>query len=111
MYVVDFLRKTKESSLIVPPFHTGQLGLLPETDVYVSLMEGRPGIEVVIRPFQSNGGNLTHVACTMYDQPGVVRRLVDAVSELGVNIVNLVSCAIDHLERQAVDMVIDWTGS
>lgn len=110
---VDYPRDSHYSehgatSIIVPPFHTGPVGLLPETEVHVSLTEGEHGLEVLMRPYPTNPGNLARLTCTMTDEPGVVGALVDAISKLNINIVNHASAVTDHLNHHSVVMLLDW---
>jgi hypothetical protein len=109
--IVDFPRPTGSSVILVPPFHTGAVGLVPKTEVYASLIEGEAGIEALIRPYLSSTDNMMRLTCTMYDQPGVVGKLVDAISALDVNIVNEVSSGINHLKHHTVSMLLDWSTS
>jgi len=41
----------------------------------------------------------------------VVGRIIAAVSELGINVVNEVTSAIDHQNFHRVDLLLDWTTS
>jgi ACT domain-containing protein len=115
--IIDYCRSlmpgsdNQPPSIKVLPFHTGPVGLLPGTEVYVSLTEGPDGCEVLIKPYQYNQDNLMQLDCTMKDAPGVVGRLVGAVSSLDINIVNKVSAAIDIMKHHRVSMLVDWSTS
>src|ERR1700691_317493 len=109
--IVDFPRSTGSPVILVPPFHTGAVGLVPKTEVYASLIEGEAGIEALLRPYESSTDNMMRLTCTMYDEPGVVSKLVDAISALDINIVNEVSSGINHLRHHTVSMLLDWSTS
>src|SRR5436190_7097622 len=124
--IVDYRRTTNSSRIDVPPFHTGPIGLLPGTEIYISLKEenrdssseeqAKPpeapaGVEVLIRPYKTNLDNLTRLECTMKDQRGVVGRLGNAISELGINIVSEVSSTIAGVKHHSVSMLLDWSTS
>lgn len=115
MIVLDYPKEYVSSSIIVPPFHTGHLGFLPDTEVQVCLMaphsRGATNCEVLITPYQPNTGNMTELSCRMEDEPGVVGGIVDAVSDLGINIVSLESSAINHLNHHCLHMLLDWSTS
>ncbi len=110
MVVTDYLRTTNSPSIVVPPFLTGPLGLVPSTKVYIGLIETGAGGDLIIRPFRQ-GHNLMQLSCTTHDQPGVLVRLIEAITALGVNIVNADSTAINHLNRHQCELILDWTGS
>src|SRR5918912_3995863 len=109
MIVLDYLKKTINNSICVPPFHTGHLGLLPNTEVSIGLMNlpTTHHCELVITPYEPSISDMAHVHCIMKDRPGVVQRLVDAVSLLGINIVTQESSAINQLNHHSVDLLID----
>ncbi len=113
MIVLDYLKWTSENKIVVPPFHTGHLGLLPETSVQVGLIafpaEG-DHCELIITPYDLSADK-AYVNCTMRDQPGVVQRLLEAVSLLNINIDLQESSAIDRLNHHSVNLLIDWSSS
>lgn len=114
MIVLDYLKKTIGDSICVPPFHTGHLGLLPNTEVSIGLMtlpETHHHCELVITPYTPSASDMAHVHCIMMDRPGVVQRLIDAVSLLNLNIVTQESSAINQLNHHSVDLLIDWSSS
>lgn len=114
MIVLDYLKKTIDHSICVPPFHTGHLGLLPNTEVSVGLMNlpsSHAHCELVITPYEPSTSDMAHVHCIMKDRPGVVQRLVEAVSLLDINIVTQESSAINQLNHHSVDLLIDWAYS
>jgi len=115
MIVLDYLKNCMSSSIIVPPFHTGHLGFLPDTEVQAYLMaphaRGATNCEVLITPFQPSAGNMMELSCTMEDEPGVVGGVVDAASDLRINIVSLETSGIDHLNKHRLHMILDWSPS
>jgi len=48
------------------------------------------------------------LTCTLHDNVGVVGKLVDALSELNVNIVTQESSALNYQNDHIVGMVLDW---
>lgn len=112
MLVLDYPRRATDGSLTIPPFHTGHLGFLPETPVHMYLTfpqrrGAREYTELLITPFQRNVGEMMRLTCIMEDAPGVVERLVDAVSDLNINIVTQESASINHLNHHLVSMIVD----
>lgn len=97
---------------MVPPFHTGPCGLLPGAQVHVSVAESAEGMTVLVRPYQSSLDNLTLLTCILRnDPPAEVTRVMDPISELGINILNAFSSVIDDLNEQHICMVLDWSTS
>lgn len=112
--VLDNLRWTSTPGhLVVPPFHTGHLSFIPETDVTVSLLRDRPapehGSEICVTPFDAEPHTLFTMKCVMVDRPGVVEKLIKAVASLKINIVTQESSSIDDLSRHEVFMLLDWS--
>jgi hypothetical protein len=108
--VLDYLKKTVDNSIVIPPFHTGHLGLIPKTPVWVGRTDFGPEneqhCEVLITPYYPSS-DLAYVHCIMRDEPGVVERLLEAVSCLGINVVTEESSAINGLEHHSVSLIID----
>ena len=119
MLVLDYVRRTdvREPTLVIPPFHTGHLGFLPETPVRVSLVASRDPrfphrhCEVVVTPFTQEWRYLALVSATMRDEPGVVARLLTAVASLGMNIEVQESSSIDLLDHHFVNLIVDLAES
>jgi predicted amino acid-binding ACT domain protein len=112
--VLDNLRWTTASGqLVIPPFHTGHLSFIPETDVTVSLLRDKPapehGCEICVTPFDAEPHTLFTMKCVMVDRPGVVEKLIKAVASLKINIVTQESSSIDDLSRHEVFMLLDWS--
>jgi predicted amino acid-binding ACT domain protein len=113
MIVLDYLKWTKNNMILVPPFHTGHLGLVPDTTVQVGLIAfptGGDHCELIVTPYELSADK-AYVHCTMKDQPGVVQRLLEAVSLLNINIDLQESSAIDRLNYHSVNLLIDWSSS
>lgn len=116
MPVLDYPRKTSTKEIIIPPFHTGHLGLIPGSEVFIGLIaqysiefqHEHHGCEIKVSTFQTSAKDLFRLECIMKDQPGVVERLIRSIASLDLNIVLLESSGIDHLNRHLVSMVIDW---
>jgi MinD superfamily P-loop ATPase len=116
MLVLDYPKMTKDGSITIPPFHTGHLGFVPETPVHMYLTHSqRKGAkeysELLVTPFQRNVGEMLRLSCIMEDRPGVVERLIDAISDLNVNIVTEESASINHLNHHLVSMIVDLSSS
>lgn len=115
MIVLGSLERTDNLTVVVPPFHTGHLGLIPGTEVHVGLqVPYQPGprhCEVVVTPFSQPTANMALFKCTLRDRIGVVGRLVNAVSDLDVNIVTLESTVLNHLNHHLVTMLVDFSTS
>ncbi len=115
MIVLDYLKKTVDNCIQIPPFHTGHLGLVPETEVSVGLMTfpgtGDQHCELLITPYEPSTEDMAYVHCIMRDRPGVVQLLIEAVSLLGINIITQESSAINSLNHHAINLIIDWSSS
>lgn len=113
--ILDYLRYSKNGSIIIPPFHTGHLGFIPPTDVSVCLMspfnQPESHCELYVSPFPANIDTLCRLRCMMKDRPGVVNRLIEAVAALKINIVKQESSGINYLNQHVVEMVLDWRTS
>jgi len=111
MIVLDYLRPLENNTLVVPPFHSGHLGFVPDTEVFVGMIAdhvtGESPCELIITPFDPSP-YMTKLVCTMRDEPGVVGRLVRAVSKLGINIVTQESSSLHRLKYHRVNMILNW---
>lgn len=110
--ILDYKRISKDGKIIVPPFHTGHLGFVHNTDVYVTLLSTPQDLqshcEIIVTPFSTNFSTLSHLRCIMDDRPGVVYKLIEAVASLGINISGKESSAINSLGQHVVELVLDW---
>lgn len=115
MIVLDYLKKTGDLAITVPPFHTGHLGLIPGTEVLIGIMApwtaGPAHCEVVVSPFSQNAQHMARISCTMKDDIGVVGKLVSAISRYGVNIASQESSSINHLNHHTINMIVDLSTS
>jgi ACT domain-containing protein len=115
MLVQDFVRTTPwdTPSILVPPFHTGHLGLIAGTTVNVNLVPTGSvnplgHAELVITPLPLP--ELVRLTATLRDEIGVVARLVDAVAKLGINIeVQESSSITNRLGGHYADLILDMS--
>lgn len=110
MIVLDYLRDLEDNEIIVPPFHTGHLGFIPNTTVRIGLIapyDNEPShCELIITPYDPNT-ELAILRCTMKDGVGVVRKLVAALSSLDINVVTQESSSINHQSQHTVNLLLD----
>ncbi|MCX6213524.1 hypothetical protein [Spirosoma sp.] len=114
MIVLDYLRELDNNEIIVPPFHTGHLGFIPNTTVRIGLIspfvEEASHCEVIVTPYDPST-ELAILRCTMKDGVGVVRKLVSALSSLKINIVTQESSSINHQSQHTVNLLLDLSTS
>jgi predicted amino acid-binding ACT domain protein len=114
MIVLDYLRELNNNEIIVPPFHTGHLGFIPNTTVRIGLIapyDSEPShCELIITPYDPST-ELAILRCTMKDGIGVVRNLVSALSSLNINIVTQESSSINHQSQHTVNLLLDLSTS
>jgi predicted amino acid-binding ACT domain protein len=122
MLVTDALNPATDDELIIRPFHSGHLGLmpakddLPGTEVQISINAASPsetsaGCEVLISTYHQSLGDMMQLTCTMIDEPGVVARLASAMTELDINIVTAQTSTINRADHHQINMILDWSGS
>jgi len=112
LLVLDYIKKLRGSKLVVPPFHTGHLGLLPGTQVSIGVMmrtEAPRHCELVISPFDRDTEETALIKCKLHDMIGVVGRLTEAISVLGINILKEESSSIDHLKHHSISFLVDMS--
>src|ERR1700689_1336620 len=116
MLVLDYPRplltiKGDQHAVTIPPFHAGHLGFVPDSEVHIGLLapytQDGTHCEVLVTPYES-GTQLGRITCTLLDQRGVVKKLVDAVSSLKVNIVLLETSSIHHSRYHQVNLLFNW---
>ncbi len=122
MLIMGYPRSISSDSwgILIPPFRTGHLGFIPDSEVYASLMydddddgddrtDAIGFCELLVTPFARQGSNLVRLECAMTDRTGVVKSLIDAVSTLRANIVTLESTVnkTQHGHQHQVTMIID----
>jgi predicted amino acid-binding ACT domain protein/uncharacterized protein YlzI (FlbEa/FlbD family) len=114
MIVLDYLRELENNEIIVPPFHTGHLGFIPNTTVRVGLISTQDSelshSELILTPYDPST-ELAILRCTMKDGIGVVRKLVSALSALNINIVTQESSSINHQSQHTVNLLLDLSTS
>lgn len=115
MIVLGSPFKTDNRLIEIPPFHTGHLGFVPGTEVSLYLIspmkEGRCNCEVIVTPLDRKPENIMQLTAVMIDKPGVVSRLLRAISDLSINILVEESSSINHLNHHHVNLLIDWSTS
>lgn len=110
LIILDHMRELEDGKIVVAPFHTGHLGLFPGTELQVTLIKSnlKKGCELAICPYESSK-DLFNLECILKDEPGVVGKLMAAISELNINILTQESSSIDNMERHVVSLLLDWT--
>ncbi len=114
MIVLDYLKTLNKNEIVIPPFHTGHLGLLPNTTVRLGIMSpylNEPShCEIIVSPYESTK-DLAILRCTMKDNVGIVKELIDALSYLKVNIITEESSSINHQSHHTINLLIDLSRS
>ncbi len=115
MIVLDYLKKVKNNSeIIVPPFHTGHLGLIPGTQIRLGVIapySNEPShCEIIVSPYEPTK-DLAILRCTMNDSIGVVKKLIDALSYLKINIITEESSSINHQSHHTINLLLDLSRS
>jgi hypothetical protein len=115
MLVLGYLSHLNQNALRIPPFHTGHLGLLPDTEVNLYLVAPNTAhsvsCELLVSPVNRKPDSLTQITCVMEDKPGVVSHLIEAVSDLKLNIICQESSSINHMNHHLVELLVDWSTS
>lgn len=115
MLVIGYIQHSDKREISIASFHRGPLSLIPDTPVSLALMGGgqsmQHGCEVFVTPFESNTTNLFKFSCTMQDQPGVVGRLLEALSSVQLNVVSQESACVNHHQLHTVRLLLDWSQS
>lgn len=111
MFVIDYLKQTDSDCIEVPPFH-GHLGLMPDSDYYISLLHAplaAGGCEICITPYEQQLEFLFSLRCVLKEQRGVVNRLLRAIAAMDVNIVSWESSILETNGGHGVFMLLDWS--
>lgn len=114
MLVLDYPRVTSvaDPAIALPPFHTGHLGFVPDTPVFIGIVTPqKQHSELVIAPFSQDWRYLAAVTVTMRDRPGVVSRLATALAALDINIETQESASVNHLDEHFVNLIVDFSSS
>jgi len=89
MHVLGALLKLKTDAdmLPLPWWHRAALGLLNETSVYISLVEGesRDVGELVVSVINPNSRRI-HLECRRFDKPGVLAKVLEAIEPSKTNV-------------------------
>src|SRR5688500_2437637 len=120
MPVLDYPRWTGPAtdglSIVVPPFHTGGLGLVPKPELRLALhlphthsSHGELLAAIQVTPFHSEHHKMFRLQCILHDRPGVVGTLLEAISHHNVNIIKQDSCQINAGNHHYVGLILDWT--
>ncbi len=114
MLVLDYIKYLKGNSIEIPPFHTGHLGFIPGTKVNLGLMtpfsSDASHCEIVVSPFELTK-ELAIIRCKMKDGIGVVKKLIDALSYLKINIETEESSSINHLNHHSINLIVNISSS
>ncbi len=119
MNVLDFIRNTefKQGGIEIPPFHTGHLGLVPPMSVDIGLMSSSRGesshCELIVSAngMQTSRQDLAVLTCTLKDGVGVVSKVVEALSDLEINILTKANSSINHLDNHSLTLLLDLSTS
>ncbi len=122
MPILDYVRWTPLDTgglrIVVPPFHTGDLGLIPRTELRIGLRLptalGDPSerlAELHVTPFHADHYRMFRLQCLLWDRPGVVRTLLEAISHHGINIIKEDSCQINAGKHHYLDVILDWSSA
>jgi hypothetical protein len=112
MIVLDYPKRLVDNRIVVPPFHTGHLGFVPGTGLDMRLASpqrvGPNSVELLFTAYEAKAaGEIINFTCTMKDGPGVVAKLIKALSRLHVNIITEESSVVDYLDNHIVHMLLD----
>ena len=111
MFVIDFLQNAASDRLLVSPFHSGHLGLMPGTEMTATLPQSTHdghGCEICVTPYQHPLDCLFRLKCILREQAGVVYRLLRAISALDINILSWESATLESKSGHGVYMLLDW---
>lgn len=114
MIVLDYLKGMKNNEIVIPPFHTGHLGLIPNTQVklgVISPFSYEPShCEIILTPYEPTN-QMAVISCVMKDGIGVVKKLIDAISSLKINIITQESSSINHQSHHTINLLVDISHS
>lgn len=113
MFVIDYLKYSDSNRIIVPPFHSGHLGLLPKSaDQHIALLRSASsptGCELCITPYECELQYLFRLKCVLQEKRGVVNKLLRAIAALGINILSWESATLESNGGHGVFMLLDWS--
>ena len=111
MFVIDYLAETIGKFVEVSPFHTGHIGLIPNTKATATLLQSNnhtEGCEICITPYQQSLRQLFRLKCILKEGKGVVNRLLRAIAALEINILSLECATLESKNGHGVYMLLDW---
>lgn len=113
MFVIDYVKHSDSNRIVVPPFHSGHLGLLPKSaDQHIALLQSTPGssgCELCITPYDRELQYLFRLKCVLLEKRGVVNKLLRAIAALGINILSWESATLESNGGHGVFMLLDWS--
>src|ERR1051326_6535030 len=113
MFVIDYLKTSPTNRIIVPPFHSGHLGLLPgSANQNITLLQSssnRSGCELCITPYERDLRYLFRLKCVLKEQRGVVNKLLRAIASMDINILSWESATLESNGGHGVFMLLDWS--
>ena len=113
--IIDYVRYSRSNEFPIPAFHTGHLGLFQGNEVSMSLIRSddrdEASCELAVTPFSEQLENLCRVRVRMRDGVGAIRRLLEAVADIGLNVVTLETTVADCKRFHHVVLVADWKPS
>jgi len=113
MFVIDYVKHSDSNRIVVPPFHSGHLGLLPRSaDQHIALLQSAPGsagCELCITPYERELEYLFRLKCVLLEKRGVVNKLLRAIAALGINILSWESATLESNGGHGVFMLLDWS--
>ena len=113
MFVIDYLKKSTSNRIVVPPFHSGHLGLLPRSaNQHIALLQSATspaGCELCITPYERELEYLFRLKCVLQEKRGVVNKLLRAIAAMGINILSWESATLESNGGHGVFMLLDWS--
>jgi len=113
MFVIDYLKVSESNRIVVPPFHSGHLGLLPhsarQTITLLQSARHPAGCELCITPYDRPLDRLFRLKCVLKEKRGVVNRLLRAIAAMDINILSWESATLESNGGHGVFMLLDWS--
>jgi len=113
MFVIDYLKCSLSNRIVVPPFHSGHLGMLPNTaDQHIALLQpamSPAGCELCITPYSKDIRFLFRLKCVLQEKRGVVNKLLRAIAAMNINILSWESATLESNGGHGVFMLLDWS--
>jgi len=114
MFVIDYLKHSLSNRIVVPPFHSGHLGMLPNTaNQHIALLQPEKspptGCELCITPYSKDLRYLFRLKCVLQEKRGVVNKLLRAIAAMNINILSWESATLESNGGHGVFMLLDWS--